>query len=107
LTRQRTGTLPFANDKVIESSGGGTVKRGNNVKQLIEYFDRAYIINLVDRPDRRRQVQREFRLAGINIPNEKVQFYTAFRPADKGRFHSVGVRGCFTSRRNVLELANR
>jgi len=100
-----TGTLPSANEKVIVSSEGGNA--GGNVKHLIEYFDRAYIINLVDRPDRRRQVKREFRLAGISIPNEKVQFYTALRPADKGRFHSVGVRGCFTSHRNVLELANR
>lgn len=97
--RQRQGNREFRRRK--------SETQEVNLKQLIEYFDRAYIINLVDRLDRRRQVEREFRHAGINVPNEKVQLYTAFRPVDKGRFDSVGVRGCFTSHRNVLELANR
>ena len=99
--------------RAIESSWGIWLKRTSRaigdrrlrVKQLIEYFDRSYIINLSDRPDRRRQAEREFKLAGISVPNEKVRFYTAFRPADKGSFPSIGTRGCFTSHRNVLELA--
>ena len=77
------------------------------MKQLIEYFDRAYIINLVDRIDRRREVEREFRGIGIAIPNEKVRFFAAKRPIEKGAFPDVGARGNFTSHRDVLELANR
>jgi glycosyl transferase, family 25 len=80
---------------------------GLEMKQIIEYFDRSYVINLLDRTDRRRQAEQEFRRAGINIPNEKVKFYTASRPADKGKFSDIGTRGCFESHRNVLELANR
>lgn len=75
------------------------------MKQLVEYFDRAYIINLEDRPDRRKQVVQEFRHLGIDIPNQKVRFYTAKRLTDKGSFPDAGVRGCFTSHRNILELA--
>jgi glycosyl transferase, family 25 len=77
------------------------------MKQIIEYFDRSYIINLSDRTDRRRQAEREFRRCGVSIPNGKVQFYTAVRPADKGRFEDIGTRGCFYSHRSVLELASR
>jgi glycosyl transferase, family 25 len=77
------------------------------MKQLIEYFDRAYIINLVDRADRRRQVEREFHRVGIKIPDKRVQFYNAVRPTDKGRFEDIGTRGCFESHRAILETADR
>jgi hypothetical protein len=77
------------------------------VKEIVEYFDRAYIINLSDRTDRRRQVMREFGRIGIKIPNEKILFYTAVRPTDKGKFEDIGTRGCFNSHRTILEVANR
>jgi hypothetical protein len=79
----------------------------SEMRRIIEYFDRSYIINLSDRTDRRRQAEQEFRRVGTEIPNEKVRFYTATRPSEKGGFDSVGTRGCFTSHRNVLGLANR
>lgn len=76
------------------------------MKRLIEYFDHAYIINLSDRADRRRQVEREFRRVGVEVSgSDKVSFYTAFRPSDSGSFEDVGTRGCFESHRGVLELA--
>ena len=75
------------------------------MKQIIQYFDRAYVINLADRTDRRRQVQREFRSVGVNIPDEKVQFYSAVRLTEKAGFPDVGTRGNFDSHRRVLELA--
>jgi glycosyl transferase, family 25 len=77
------------------------------MKQIIEYFDRSYIINLVDRKDRRRDVEREFRLHGFVIPNDKVCFYGATRPTDKAGFPNIGTRGCFISHKNILELAQR
>ena len=75
------------------------------MKQLIEYFDRAYILNLADRVDRRNATTREFREIGLSIPNEKVQFYTSVRPTDKGTFTSIGNRGCSNGHRSILELA--
>jgi GR25 family glycosyltransferase involved in LPS biosynthesis len=77
------------------------------MKEVIEYFDRSYIINLSDREDRRHQVEREFHRVGISIPSERVRFYTATRPLDKGAFVNTGIRGCFTSHRNILEIANQ
>jgi glycosyl transferase, family 25 len=77
------------------------------MKSLVEFFDRSYIINLADRADRRRQAEKEFGRVGIAMPNDKVGFYTATRPSDKGNFTDVGTRGCFESHRNVLELAHR
>jgi hypothetical protein len=76
------------------------------MKRLIEKFDRAYIINLHDRPDRRQEVEREFHKIGFSdIPNDQIHFYTAIRPTDKGNFHSLGARGVFTSHQDVLKLA--
>src|SRR5947209_2748568 len=76
------------------------------MKEIIDYFDRAYVINLADRTDRRRQVEREFSSVGFMIPNGKVQFYTAVRHTDKAGFPDVGTRGNFDSHRRVLEIAN-
>lgn len=75
------------------------------MKRLIAQFDRAYIINLLDRPDRREEVKEEFDKIGLSIPNDQVRFYTATRPTERGNFHSVGARGAFTSHRNVLDQA--
>jgi len=77
------------------------------MKPIIEYFDRAYIINLSDRTDRRRQAEQEFRRVGISIPNDKVRFFNAVRPSDKGGFQDIGTRGCFNSHRSILEIANQ
>lgn len=75
------------------------------MKRLIAEFDRAYIINLRDRPDRRQEVEDEFGKIGLTIPNDLIRFYTATRPTERGNFHSVGARGAFSSHRNVLDMA--
>jgi len=75
------------------------------MKQIIESFDRSYIINLQDRVDRRHAVEREFSRLGITIPNHNIKYYSATRPTDKGNFHDIGVRGCFMSHLNILEMA--
>ncbi len=75
------------------------------MRRLIEFFDQTYIINLRDRPDRRRQVVREFDRIGLKIPNAKVSFYTADRYSEAAGFPSAGVRGSFSSHQRVLELA--
>jgi len=75
------------------------------MKQLIEYFDRAYIINLPERTDRRRSITQEFDAIGIKIPDKKVQFFSAIRPKEAGDFYAIGAKGSFYSHRSVLELA--
>ena len=75
------------------------------MKQIVNSFDRSYIISLADRLDRREQVTREFRRVGIDIGRGKVQFFDAIRPAERGEFADIGSRGCFMSHKCVLEIA--
>ncbi len=75
------------------------------MRRIIDFFDRAYIINLEDRVDRKLGVEKEFQKIGIEIPDDKIQFYTSTRPTEQGDFPSLGARGSFTSHRDVLELA--
>ena len=58
----------------------------------LECFDRIRVINLVERRDRRRDMERE--LAGIGLADDpRVAFISALRPNDAGNFTSVGARG--------------
>ena len=75
------------------------------MKEIIEYFDRSFVINLIDRVDRRRQVEREFKRIGLRIPNDKVEIFSAVRPTERGGFVDISTKGCFSSHRDVLELA--
>jgi hypothetical protein len=75
------------------------------MKYLINHFDRAYVINLPDRRDRRDQVIREFRGVDIAIGGDRVRFHDAIRPTDKGNFPDIGSRGCFNSHKRILEFA--
>lgn len=61
------------------------------------------IINLVDRPDRRREIIAELDRIGGLAPN--MSFYDAHRPQSAGEFPSVGARGCFESHLAVLRSA--
>jgi hypothetical protein len=70
---------------------------------LFAQFDRVRIINLVDRPDRRRDMERQLSRAGALGPN--VDFFEARRPASAGEFPSMGARGCFESHLAVLREA--
>lgn len=66
-------------------------------------FDQVRIINLVDRPDRRREMVRELeRLGGMPA---NAAFYDAHRPGDAGPFPSIGARGCFESHLALLRNA--
>jgi hypothetical protein len=66
-------------------------------------FDEAHIINLVDRPDRRRQMA--LQIGKLSEFAAAVRFYGAVRPASAGEFPSVGARGCFESHLHILRQA--
>ena len=77
------------------------------MKQIVDHFDRAYIINLRERTDRRQQTIKEFAKIGIDVPSARVQFHTADRPTDRAGFPSIGARGSFTSHLKILDLARQ
>lgn len=68
-------------------------------------FDRVYVINLVERTDRRQEVSAALQQIGLGPDDPLVQFFPAVRPADPGNFESIGARGCFMSHLEVLKDA--
>lgn len=72
---------------------------------LADYFERAWIISLPDREDRRGQVVPQLESIGMPLQPGKVEFFDAFRPSDPQGFPSPGAHGCFRSHLAVLELA--
>ena len=77
----------------------------NRVTRLLDCFDRAVVINLRERRDRRRQISRELARAGMILGEDRVNLFTAERPTDAGGFPSATVRGCFESHLAVLRQA--
>ncbi|MFN3620741.1 hypothetical protein [Sphingorhabdus sp.] len=71
---------------------------------FINHFDQIKIINLPQRTDRRREMDRELHDIGI-IGDPRVEYSPAQRPSDPGKFTSVGARGCYESHKNILREA--
>lgn len=74
---------------------------------VIDYFDRARIVNIASRTDRRRETIDEFARNGFPIETEKVAFFPAVTPSEAAGFPSIGARGCFMSHLEILEDALR
>lgn len=69
-----------------------------------DIVDRAYIISLPSRLDRRREMTGELEAVGM-ANDDGVRFFDAIRPDDAGGFPSIGARGCFLSHLGVLKEA--
>ena len=69
---------------------------------LFNWFDQVYIVNLPHRDDRRAETIAEFARVGMTIPNDRIRFFKASRPAEKGEFPSVGSLGNFLSQTRIL-----
>ena len=72
---------------------------------LIEMFDRVYIVNLPERSDRRREIKAELQRLGLRVDGQRIRFHRAIRPDDAGQFPSLGARGCFLSHLGILNDA--
>ena len=67
-------------------------------------FDRIRIINLPERTDRRREMERE--LARIGLKDDpRIAFVPGIRPADMAPFRARGEKGVFLSHLAILEEA--
>jgi glycosyl transferase, family 25 len=71
---------------------------------VFDHFDQIWIINLPERSDRRRGMDRQLREYNLK-DNPRVSYFDAFRPADAGSFASVGARGCYQSHKALLKKA--
>ena len=75
------------------------------MESIFPAFDAIRIVSLVERVDRRAQIQREFARIHVAIGQGPVRFFDAIRPPDDGGFPSVGARGCFLSHLEILRQA--
>ncbi|MFT3924452.1 MAG: glycosyltransferase family 25 protein [Myxococcales bacterium] len=81
-------------------------RRAARPQRLLEYFDRAFVINLPERTDRRRSVEAELVRAGLVDPS-KVEFFRARTASELAGFPSLGAHGCFLSHLAILRQAQR
>jgi glycosyl transferase family 25 len=65
---------------------------------MFERFEKATVINLPERQDRRRDTVAELERVGA----KHVEFFSAIRPSHRGPFRSLGEHGCFLSHLGVL-----
>jgi len=75
------------------------------VSPFLGFFDRLSVINLVNRRDRRREVEAQLRRIGIDPTHERVEFFSAIRPSARENWPTIGARGNFLSQYTVLKRA--
>ncbi len=68
-------------------------------------FDAVYVINLVTRTDRRRQISVQLAALGLSPDNPRLTWIRAVKPSDGGTFGNIGARGCFLSHLECLRKA--
>jgi glycosyl transferase family 25 len=72
---------------------------------FLDFFDRAYVINLPAREDRRQEMAKELENVGMPFTLGKIELFSAIKPKSPGSFQSIGYRGCFLSHLNLLKKA--
>jgi hypothetical protein len=78
---------------------------GSRFSILLNNFEFVSIINLPDRTDRRRDMERQLSAIGLPPRAGRVEFFPAVRASAIDDWPSLGARGCFTSHYTVLKLA--
>lgn len=73
--------------------------------KVIDYFEKAYVVNLPERKDRLRDMKRELEKADMPLDSKKVHLFPAFKPDIADPFNSIGVKGCFLSHYTILKEA--
>ena len=71
---------------------------------IFDHYDRVRIVNLPERTDRRRDMEREFRKIGMG-DSKKVEYFRAIRMTEPGPFRRVGSHGNFLGQLQILEEA--
>ena len=67
---------------------------------LNQFFDAIYFINLIDRPNRRKNIEQQLERFGIS-----ARCYQAIRPTSVGKYSTLGLRGCAESHFNIIKLS--
>jgi hypothetical protein len=67
-----------------------------------ECFDRTYVINLVERKDRLKEITSELQALGMTFADPNVRLLSATRCQESRGFPTAAVRGCFLSHLAIL-----
>ncbi|WP_165073708.1 glycosyltransferase family 25 protein [Paludisphaera rhizosphaerae] len=70
---------------------------------ILDCFSRAYVINLPQRGDRRKETRAMFERVGLEGWRDRVEFFPAVKPDSPGGFPNIGSRGCFLSHLGILK----
>lgn len=68
-------------------------------------IDKIFIVNLPERSDRRRQMDKQLRKLGLSLQSDKVELFAAVKPDAVLNWPSLGARGCFMSHYQIIRLA--
>ncbi|MBS0478986.1 MAG: hypothetical protein JSR79_06780 [Proteobacteria bacterium] len=71
---------------------------------IFDHFDMIRIINLPERTDRRRRMERELHSVGL-AGDPRIAFFPAIRPKEALNHSSIGMHGVFLSHRTILQEA--
>lgn len=69
---------------------------------LLSVFDAIYVINLVSRPDRLRDIKTQLSRMGLSFEDPNVNLFQSSLPMSSGEFPTRGAKGCFESHLKVL-----
>lgn len=78
-----------------------------NQSPILHYFDQIYIINLENRVDRLKEVEKELKKIGIDISHPVVNLFKASKPTHYEGWPSAGTKGCFLSHLAILKDAQK
>jgi glycosyl transferase family 25 len=70
-----------------------------------DWFDRTYVIHLMERTDRLGSILEQFAKVGVCPEPGRVEIFPAFKPESADGFPNCGARGCFQSHREALARA--
>lgn len=73
--------------------------------ELENLVDHIYVINLPERVDRRKEMEKELKRIDLDFSHPKVSLFSAIRPSDKLAFPNIGVLGCYLSHLEILRKA--
>ena len=71
---------------------------------FFDHFDLIRIVNLPERADRRREMNRELSKIGLR-DDPRVRYFAAIRPEARHDFTSIGARGVYESHKQLLREA--
>jgi hypothetical protein len=77
----------------------------DTMSTLKDFFPLARVINLPERRDRYRAIERQLAMLGMQFAPGEVEVFAAKRPDSAAGFPGIGARGCFLSHLEVLKDA--